>query len=338
MTRAAFEDKPAAEKAEESKSESTDPVEQAHETASDIIDKATEIKDNIVQSHEVQSAVEGVQSFVADAVSSDPAADEAAAADLQARTVFVGGISWNLDNEWLKDEVLKGLDVTEGVTSVRIARNPMGKSKGFAFIELASPELANKLSELQLEIDGRQPDFRLASSRPASSPRAPREERAPRERPTEARNPPSNTVWVGNVAWAVAEHDLEGVFEQYGQIRRVSLPLDSETGRSRGIAYVEYEAVAAAQKAVEAGYKGQGLELEGRALRLDFAAVRTQGGARGGSGGRGGREGGRGGFGGRSGGRGDRREGGDRGGRREGGDRGGRREGGDRREGGRDRW
>ena len=56
--------------------------------------------------------------------------------DLQARTVFVGGLSWNVDNEWLKDEVVKALassgaaEGEAGVESVRIARNPMGKSRG----------------------------------------------------------------------------------------------------------------------------------------------------------------------------------------------------------------
>lgn len=54
--------------------------------------------------------------------------------DLQSRTVFVGGLSWNVDNEWLKDEVVKALgselESEAGVESVRIARNPMGKSRG----------------------------------------------------------------------------------------------------------------------------------------------------------------------------------------------------------------
>lgn len=58
-----------------------------------------------------------------------------AAEELNSRTIFVGGLSWNVDNEWLKDEVVKVLELTEAageeqVVSVRIARNPMGKSRG----------------------------------------------------------------------------------------------------------------------------------------------------------------------------------------------------------------
>jgi len=51
-------------------------------------------------------------------------------ADITKRTVFVGGLSWNVDNQWLEDEVLKALDRESGVDSVRIARNHLGKSKG----------------------------------------------------------------------------------------------------------------------------------------------------------------------------------------------------------------
>lgn len=63
------------------------------------------------------------------AVSEEVSAEDAEK-ELQARTVFVGGLSWNVDNEWLQDEILKAIELDAGVESVRIARNPMGKSKG----------------------------------------------------------------------------------------------------------------------------------------------------------------------------------------------------------------
>lgn len=57
-------------------------------------------------------------------------APEVDAAELAARTCFVGGLSWNIDNEWLSSEVYKNLDVTEGIISARVARSNMGKSRG----------------------------------------------------------------------------------------------------------------------------------------------------------------------------------------------------------------
>lgn len=64
----------------------------------------------------------------------EPVADPVAAsrtAEDEGRSVFVGGLSWNLDNDWLKEEVEKALEITEGVVSVRIARDHMGRSKGY---------------------------------------------------------------------------------------------------------------------------------------------------------------------------------------------------------------
>lgn len=65
----------------------------------------------------------------ADQAKEDPLVDEQ---ELIKRTVFVGGLSFSVDNEWLKDEILQALDITEGVEIARVARNPMGKSKGCA--------------------------------------------------------------------------------------------------------------------------------------------------------------------------------------------------------------
>ena len=57
-------------------------------------------------------------------------AEQAQQQDKVSRTVFVGGLSWNVDKDWLEDELLKALDVTEGINEVRVARDAMGKSKG----------------------------------------------------------------------------------------------------------------------------------------------------------------------------------------------------------------
>ncbi|GAA5950394.1 hypothetical protein JCM21900_003716 [Sporobolomyces salmonicolor] len=212
--------------------------------------------------------------------------------ELTKRTVFVGGLSWNVDNQWLEDEVLKGLDVEEGVSAVRIARDHLGKSKGFAFVELATPELANQLAGLTLDIDGRTSEFRISTSSPPRSPRASRSDGASRQ--SGPRNPPSSTIWIGNLAWSVDEASVEEVFSRFGEIKRVSLPKDVETGRSRGIGYVEYEDVDTASGAFE-HVQNEGMEIDGRAIRVDFASSEQRGPRRSQSGG-GGQRGGRGGY------------------------------------------
>ncbi|GAA6062784.1 hypothetical protein JCM10212_002153 [Sporobolomyces blumeae] len=185
------------------------------------------------------------------------------------RTVFVGGLSWNVDNQWLEDEVHKALDLEEGVTGVRIARNPLGRSKGFAFVELSSPDLASQLNGRRLEIDGREVEFVLSTS--SAKPRAPRGE-GDRDvrRSAGARNPPSSTLWIGNVAWSASRESLEDAFERYGTVVRVSQPTDRETGRSRGIAYVEFSTLEEAEEAHRQANE-HGVMIEGRSIRVDFA-------------------------------------------------------------------
>lgn len=47
-----------------------------------------------------------------------------------ARTVFIGNMSWGVDEEWLASEISKVLNVEEPVVALRIARDQQGRSKG----------------------------------------------------------------------------------------------------------------------------------------------------------------------------------------------------------------
>ncbi|MGK7888431.1 MAG: RNA recognition motif domain-containing protein [Leptolyngbyaceae cyanobacterium] len=47
------------------------------------------------------------------------------------------------------------------------------------------------------------------------------------------------SVYVGNLSYNVTKEDLEQVFCEYGKVSRVSLPMDRETGRPRGFAFVD---------------------------------------------------------------------------------------------------
>lgn len=46
-------------------------------------------------------------------------------------------------------------------------------------------------------------------------------------------------IFVGNLAFHVAEDDLRQLFAQFGQVDRVSIMTDRDTGRSRRFAFVE---------------------------------------------------------------------------------------------------
>lgn len=112
------------------------------------------------------------------------------------------------------------------------------------------------------------------------------------------------TIYVGNLSFQAEQEDLLDLFGQYGEVKQCSLPLDRETGRKRGFAFVEMSNDADEQKAID---DLQDVEWMGRMIRVNKATPR-EGGGGGGGGGRGG--GGRGGYGGGGGGGGAGRGGG----------------------------
>lgn len=96
-------------------------------------------------------------------------------------------------------------------------------------------------------------------------------------------------LFVGNLNFQTKEADLRTLFEPFGQIVRVHIAMDRETGRPRGFAFVEMSDDGAATKAMA---ELNGKEVGGRALRVNEAVPKTdRGGPSGGFGGGGGRGG-----------------------------------------------
>ncbi|VXD19643.1 RNA recognition motif domain-containing protein [Planktothrix paucivesiculata] len=103
------------------------------------------------------------------------------------------------------------------------------------------------------------------------------------------------SIYVGNLSYDVTESDLNGVFAEYGTVKRVQLPTDRETGRVRGFAFVEMATEAEENAAIEAL---DGAEWMGRGLKVNKAKPKEDRGDRGSFGGGGNRGGGYGGGGG----------------------------------------
>jgi RNA recognition motif-containing protein len=101
-------------------------------------------------------------------------------------------------------------------------------------------------------------------------------------------------LYVGNLAYAVTDGDLQKMFEAHGTVQSAQIIMDRETGRSKGFGFVEMGSDQEAQAAI-AALNGQ--EKDGRRLTVNEARPKPEGG--GGGGGRGGHGGGgRGGYGG----------------------------------------
>jgi len=100
-------------------------------------------------------------------------------------------------------------------------------------------------------------------------------------------------LFVGNISFKTTESELTELFKAFGQVGRVHVAMDRETGRARGFAFVEMPNDDEAAKAI-AGLDGK--EVAGRNLKVNEARPKTERGgpSRGGPGGGGGRGGGKG--------------------------------------------
>ena len=87
------------------------------------------------------------------------------------------------------------------------------------------------------------------------------------------------TIYIGNLSFQAEREDLVDLFGQYGEVRQCSLPLDRETGRKRGFAFVDLIDDAAEQKAID---DLQNVEWMGRMIRVNKATPREGGGGGGG--------------------------------------------------------
>jgi RNA recognition motif-containing protein len=103
-------------------------------------------------------------------------------------------------------------------------------------------------------------------------------------------------LFVGNMSFQTTADDLRALFEPFGQLARVHVATDRETGRARGFGFVEMPNDAEAAKAIAAL---DGKDVGGRNLKVNEARPKSESGGsgprgpRGGSGSGGGDRGGK---------------------------------------------
>ena len=81
------------------------------------------------------------------------------------------------------------------------------------------------------------------------------------------------SLFVGNLSFQTTESDLTTLFRPFGQVARVQIAKDRETGRARGFAFVEMPNDEEAAKAI-AGLEGK--PFGGRNLKVNEARPRAE--------------------------------------------------------------
>jgi len=161
--------------------------------------------------------------------------------------LYVGNLSWTTTEESLTAAFAQA----GSVTSAQIPLNHMGKSRGFGFVEMGTPEEAQAAIDLfnEKDLDGRT----IRVNEAGQSPAAP----AVNER----------KLFVGNLSWSSNEDSLREAFGQAGTVVSVKVPLN-DMGKSRGIAFVEMSTEEEAQNAINMFHEK---DMDGRAITVNVA-------------------------------------------------------------------
>jgi cold-inducible RNA-binding protein len=83
------------------------------------------------------------------------------------------------------------------------------------------------------------------------------------------------SLFVGNMSFQTTENELRELFAPFGQVTRVHMAMDRETGRARGFAFIEMPNDAEAAAAMTAL---DGKEVGGRNLKVNEARPKGESG------------------------------------------------------------
>jgi nucleolin len=190
-----------------------------------------------------------------------PAAGDAPANPTGTSEVFMGNLSFQIDDDTLKD-AMKDCGT---ITNIKwLEHSDTGRFKGAGFITFDSPEAAAKaVAKNQTELLGR--PMKIDFSNPRAS------KGGGESRPMQAKPEGCTTLFCGNLSFSIDEDTMKGFFKDCGEVSSIRWLEDKETGQFKGCGFVEFaDPEASLDKAAELN----GKELLGRTVRLDFATPR----------------------------------------------------------------
>ena len=171
--------------------------------------------------------------------------------------VFVGNLSYDIDDDTLK----KAFASCGEVTSIRWGMDrETGDFKGYGHVEFSETEATDKAVAMAGEmVLGRA--IRVDFAKGSSSPRKSGGKSARGYKPESAKPDGCNTIFVGNLSFNITEDAVWEAFGACGEVTRVKLATDRETGEYRGFGHVEFSSTEAVDVAVD---KVAGTKIAGR--------------------------------------------------------------------------
>ncbi|CAN0910357.1 Heterogeneous nuclear ribonucleoprotein 1 [Linum grandiflorum] len=175
--------------------------------------------------------------------------------------LFIGGISWDTNEDRLREYFQAFGDVVEAVI---MKDRSTGRARGFGFVVFADPAVAERVVMQKHLIDGRNVEAKKA---------VPREDQSTltRSNNSSIQGSPGPTrtkkIFVGGLASTVTESDFKKYFDQFGTITDVVVMYDHNTQRPRGFGFITFDTEEAVDKVLYRTFH----ELSGKMVEVKRA-------------------------------------------------------------------
>ncbi|KAK4360090.1 hypothetical protein RND71_022319 [Anisodus tanguticus] len=179
--------------------------------------------------------------------------------EMELGKLFVGGISWDTNEDRLKEYFQAFGDVVEAVI---MKDRITGRARGFGFVVFADPSVAERVVKEKHIIDGRTVEAKKA---------VPRDDQHITRNNGSTQGSPGPTrtkkIFVGGLASSVTESDFKNYFDQFGTITDVVVMYDHNTQRPRGFGFITYDSEEAVDKVLYKTFH----ELNGKMVEVKRA-------------------------------------------------------------------
>lgn len=140
----------------------------------------------------------------------------------ESSTLFVGNLSWKVDDAALFEE----FQSSTGCTNARIITGQDGRPRGFGYVDFDSAENAKAALEAKQGgyLDNRDMRIDLSSSKPKTDFKDRANDRA--KKFNDELSPESETVFVGNLSFNVDEESVSAFFNEVANVKSLRLPTE----------------------------------------------------------------------------------------------------------------
>eukprot|EP00262_Sarcandra_glabra_P000602 TRINITY_DN1071_c1_g2_i1.p1 TRINITY_DN1071_c1_g2~~TRINITY_DN1071_c1_g2_i1.p1 ORF type:complete len:472 (-),score=70.18 TRINITY_DN1071_c1_g2_i1:366-1781(-) len=175
--------------------------------------------------------------------------------------LFIGGISWDTNEDRLKEYFQNYGEVVEAVI---MKDRTTGRARGFGFVVFADPGVAERVVMDKHIIDGRTVEAKKAVPRDDQQILNRNNSSIIHGSPGPAR---TKKIFVGGLASTVTEADFKKYFDQFGMITDVVVMYDHNTQRPRGFGFITYDSEDAVENVLQKTFH----ELNGKMVEVKRA-------------------------------------------------------------------